>query len=98
MSRKPIIDPKAVEALGKIAPASTQPRTRGRPDLPFVRGTVLVPRDTYARLKTLAAEHHTNIQGLFEQAMDAWLASRGEPPFFPEEWKGWTGKGKGDDD
>jgi hypothetical protein len=93
MSRKTIIDPNAVAALSKLTPSTAQAKTRGRPDLPFVRGTVFIPRGTYARLKALAASRQTSVQGLFEEAMDAWLAAQGEPPFFPEGWKGWSAEG-----
>lgn len=86
MSRKPIADPSAFD---QITPSTAKARTRGRPDLPFVRGTVFIPRDTYARLKALAQQRETSVQGLFEEAMDQWLAEQGEPPFFPAGWKGW---------
>jgi hypothetical protein len=59
-----------------------------------VRGTVFIPRETYARLKALAAIRQTTVQGLFEEAMDTWLAAQGEPPFFPEGWQGWQMGGK----
>jgi hypothetical protein len=96
MSRKPIIDPKAADTLSRITPDTRQAKTRGRPDLPFVRGTVFIPRDTYARLKAQAALRQTSVQGLFEEAMDAWLAAQGEPPFFPADWKGWKVKDEGE--
>jgi hypothetical protein len=97
MSRKPLIDAKAAEALGKITPTTRQARMRGRPDLPFVRGTVFIPRATYNRMKALASVRQTTFQGLCEEALDAWLAQQGEPPFFPADWQGW-GMGSEDKD
>jgi hypothetical protein len=64
-------------------------KTRGRPDVPYARATVFVPRETYTRLKHLAADRQSTVQGLFEEAMGAWLKAQGEPAFFPEGWKSW---------
>ncbi|MGA7329356.1 MAG: ribbon-helix-helix domain-containing protein [Rhodomicrobium sp.] len=63
--------------------------TRGRPDRPYVSQTFFVPRETHGRLKELAAKRNISVQMLLAEAVDAWLAEQGEPPFFPAGWKGW---------
>jgi len=60
--------------------------------LNFVRGTVLVPRATYRRLQDIALDENTSFQGIVEEALEAWLSNRGEPPFFPPDWRGWMPK------
>ncbi len=72
-----------------VADEPAKAKVRGRPDLPFVRGTVFIPRGTYTRLKHMAAERQSTMQAIFEEALDAWLAAQGERPFFPAGWKGW---------
>lgn len=92
MSALPI-DPNTGAALSAVMdpPKPKKPKKpRVRPDLPYVRGTFLVPRGTYERIHELARKRHTTFQGILQELVDDWLASQGEPPFFPAGWDGWN--------
>jgi hypothetical protein len=36
-------------------------------------------------MREYASAHETNIQQILEEALDAWLISEGEDPFYPDE-------------
>jgi hypothetical protein len=42
--------------------------------------TFFIPRDDWRRLKKLAVEHDSSLQGILEEAVSAWLVSKGEKP------------------
>jgi hypothetical protein len=77
--------------LQGIAGSTMEAPKRGRPDKPYVAGTILIPRPTNDRLNIMARDRKTSLQGLFMEALDMWLAAQGEPPFLPEGWATWKG-------
>ena len=66
---------------------------RGQPERAFASATFFIPRPTHKRLKDYATEHSTTLQQILEEAVNEWLLSKNEPPFYPE---GWPKKGKKD--
>ena len=60
---------------------------KGKLHKPWVSTTFYVPRPTHKRLRELANTYDTSLQQIFEEAVDVWLASKNEPPFYPEGWE-----------
>jgi len=83
------------DRLETVSTGTMTAPVRGRPDKPYVAGTILIPRPTNDRLNALARDRKTSLQGLFMEALDMWLAAQGEPPFLPEGWKTWKGPDDG---
>ena len=89
MSKVPDLS-SAFEAPKPVKPRPKKKSEIMRPDLPYVRGSVLVPRGTYKRFQEIAIGESTSFQGIVEEALEAWLKARGEPAFFPTDWGGWN--------
>jgi hypothetical protein len=76
------------------AQAAVQARKRGNVKKPWVSCTFYVPRPTHKRLREYASAYDTSLQQILEEATDLWLASKNEPPFYPEGWEHAIGKKK----
>lgn len=91
MSKRPsLISSSSAAALAAPQQQTTErPRgavLRGKPDNPFVKSTVYVPRVTYEWLKEEAGRLNTTYQVIAEQALALWLKERCGPPFLPPGW------------
>ena len=58
-------------------------KTRGKPEKRNASMTFFIPRPTHERMRAIALGRNTSLQQLVAEAVDEWLAKRGEPPFEP---------------
>lgn len=88
--RRSLIDSSSGAALEPPKPQTLErPRgdaVRGKPDRPFVKTTVYVPRVTHEWIKEQAARENTTYQVVAEQALALWLKVRCGPAFLPAGW------------
>ena len=67
-------------------------KKKGNVKRPWVSATFYIPRPTHKRLRDYASAYDTSLQQILEEATDLWLASKNEPPFYPEGWSDEFGK------
>ena len=101
MSKRPsLIDSSSGNVLTATKPqALERPRgtiLHGKPDRPFVKTTVYVPRVTHEWLKEEAARQNTTYQVVAEQALALWLKEHCGPPFLPAGWNAKQEEGDGE--
>lgn len=76
----------SAETLGNASAAERTPlqaQPRGEPSKGKYSMTFFLPRPTAMRMKAIALDRNTSLQQLVAEAVDEWLAKRGEPPFQP---------------
>lgn len=48
-----------------------------------VSATFFIPRPTHKRMREIALDRNTSLQQLMAEAVDLWLKTNGEGPFYP---------------
>ena len=81
MSKGKGLSAETISGASGIDRAPLTAQIRGEPSKAKYSMTFFMPRPTARRMKAIALERNTSLQQLVAEAVDEWLAKRGEPPF-----------------
>lgn len=74
-----------MQSVPALKPQPSDAEAAEKPKKPIVTSSFYIPRPAYRRLKEIAAKEDITLQDIFTEAVDAWLAKRGEAPIGSSE-------------